>query len=293
MRVSAKYAHSYLNWYNCGSQVFRVNGQNVISRPFQAFADGRSGYYVPLWVRSNVYDNETGALEILGKKEIWGYSFQETPTSNISCAGSIINALPEVVQENARKIVPALLDAAVGQKWGLIAFTIANAVYETNALSIVENISKTAANANYGGINGNRPGTDDGYNYRGRGIIQITGRAVYQKLQTSLSGIGINVDLVGNPDNALNPATAIAIALIGIRDNLFTQVNNGRNTFDSYLNGNSYDFYKARELVNGDKDLVRRRLPEGRNTARLTAGAYVEQLSKKIGGAINYNPFCK
>ena len=215
----------------------------------------------------------------------------QTPqrTSESSCAGSIVNALPTVVQENARKVVQPLLDAATGFKWGLIAFVIANAVYETNLIHSSENISKQAANAAYGNDLGNRPGTDDGYNYRGRGLIQITGRDQYVRLQKALSNVGIEADLVGNPDTVLNPNTSIAIALIGTRDNLFAQINNGQNTFDSY----GEDYYNARELINGDKDRVRRKLPEGLNTNRITAGAYIRDLTERIGREINYNPYCR
>lgn len=222
----------------------------------------------------------------------WDASSQpQTPqrTSESSCAGSIVNALPSVVQENARKVVQPLLDAATGFKWGLIAFVIANAVYETNIIHSSENISKQAANAAYGNDLGNRPGTDDGYNYRGRGLIQITGRDQYVRLQKALSNVGIEADLVGNPDTVLNPNTSIAIALIGTRDNLFAQINNGQNTFDSY----GKDYYNARELINGDKDRVRRKLPEGLNTNRITAGAYIRDLTERIGREINYNPYCR
>jgi predicted chitinase len=56
----------------------------------------------------------------------------------------------------------------------------------------------------YNGIIGNRPNTDDGFNFRGSGLNQLTGRANYEKYAKK-SGI----DIVSNPNlnNNLDVAT--------------------------------------------------------------------------------------
>jgi putative chitinase len=63
------------------------------------------------------------------------------------------------------------------------------------------------ANEVYGDRMGNRPGTDDGWTYRGRGGSQITGRDAYQKLSGSVGLDLINEpDLVNRPDHFLECA---------------------------------------------------------------------------------------
>lgn len=52
----------------------------------------------------------------------------------------------------------------------------------------------------YGGRYGNRPGTDDGYLYRGRGFIQVTFREWYSKLSAATG-----LDLVADPDLVNDP----------------------------------------------------------------------------------------
>lgn len=67
---------------------------------------------------------------------------------------------------------------------------------------------RALANKTYGGRNGNRAGTDDGWTYRGRGLIQITGRDNYVEVG-HVSGI----DLVDKPEWANDPQYALDVAL--------------------------------------------------------------------------------
>ena len=76
-----------------------------------------------------------------------------------------------------------------------------------NAKKLCNEGAKAIADFVYGGRLGNAK--DEGYKYRGRGIIQLTGKNNYEYY-----GKKINIDLVNNPHLAKEPATAIEIALL-------------------------------------------------------------------------------
>ena len=61
---------------------------------------------------------------------------------------------------------------------------------------------------------GNNPGTDDGYNFRGRGFIQLTGRANYQRYSTKIG----HPEIMADPDLANTPNLAAALAVAYILD---------------------------------------------------------------------------
>ncbi len=70
------------------------------------------------------------------------------------------------------------------------------------------------ANKVYNGRMGNRPGTDDGWNFRGRGLLQITGRESYQRVG-GLVGLDLenSPSLVNAPDKALLIAASEFVSL--------------------------------------------------------------------------------
>lgn len=59
---------------------------------------------------------------------------------------------------------------------------------------------KALANKVYNGRMGNRTGTDDGYNFRGRGGSQTTGRDGYERVKKQTG-----LDVVNNPDILIEP----------------------------------------------------------------------------------------
>ena len=64
------------------------------------------------------------------------------------------------------------------------------------------------AEKTYGGRMGNGPeGSGDGWRYIGRGLLQITGRDAYTRI-----GATLGIDLAGDPELALSPQWALAIA---------------------------------------------------------------------------------
>lgn len=98
------------------------------------------------------------------------------------------------------------------------------------------------ANFVYGDRNGNYQ-PNDGWDFRGRGVVQLTGRGNYQFATNRLA-----IDLVGNPDSALIPMVSAQILVIGMSGGWFTGYKTG-------------DFFKtqikpemARQVVNPDNN---------------------------------------
>jgi putative chitinase len=90
---------------------------------------------------------------------------------------------------------------------------------------------------------GNTPDKDgDGYLYRGRGYVQITGRANYAK-----AGDKLGLDLLSNPDAALNPTVAARILVRGCSEGWFT----GKKLSDYIPSGKADAYQQARRVVNG------------------------------------------
>ncbi len=82
--------------------------------------------------------------------------------------------------------------------------------------------------------------------YYGRGLVQITWESNYRELSPY-----IGVDLVKNPDLALNVKIAAKILVVGMMDGLFGH------PLHRHINENVVDFYNARRTVNGTDKAAR------------------------------------
>ncbi len=98
---------------------------------------------------------------------------------------------------------------------------------------------KELANSVYGGRLGNRPGTDDGWNYRGGGVDQLTGRDNYAK-----------IGIADKPESILEPKTAAWSIVHGMTTGRYT----GKKLSD-YGDGERFAARAARAIVNGDVKL--------------------------------------
>lgn len=89
---------------------------------------------------------------------------------------------------------------------------------------------------------GNTPVKDgDGYLWRGRGFVQLTGKDNYVKASKKL-----NIDFVANPDLVLQLDNATKIMILGMREGWFTG-----NKLSNYINKSGIDYVNARRIING------------------------------------------
>lgn len=180
--------------------------------------------------------------------------------------------LYRTLPQSAVSALDAILDASRGLPVEHVAYVMATAYHEVgkNLVPIRENLYYTSAsriqkvwprrfptiasaqpyvkaavklaNKVYNGRLGNREGTNDGWDYRGGGWVQTTGRELYAKV-SRLTGI----DLVGNPELILAPATSAFALVAGLRDGFYT----GKKLRD-YNRASGFDYVNARAIVNND-----------------------------------------
>ena len=165
---------------------------------------------------------------------------KETETPN-NLSQSILDkfnrAYPSMASDqkaNAASIIAEATSLGVSDL-GQLAYILATTIGESNVRPIKE----------YRAAEGTAlRKTQDAYwytGYYGRGYVQLTWKANYEKFAKYLG-----VDLVGNPDLALNPKYAAQIIAYGMKNGSFT----GKKLSD-YISGSKQDFENARRIING------------------------------------------
>lgn len=156
-------------------------------------------------------------------------------------AASAMGAGAADQKANINSIVAAALQGGVADK-NQIAYILATAFHESGFRPINEIGDNAYFTQSYEGRSdlGNTQ-AGDGAKYHGRGYVQLTGRNNYEQYSKILG-----VDLVNNPDLALDPAIAAKILIDGMKRGTFTGTSLG-----TYIGGGSADFYDARRIING------------------------------------------
>lgn len=151
--------------------------------------------------------------------------------------------------DGVKRIVDTCLMHGIGSKHH-VAYILATAYHETGGRMqpVREGFASTNEGAikavtrlhEQGRIRTNYALPINGHSYYGRGLVQITWLENYKRV-----GGLLGIDLVNNPDLALDPQVSADILVKGMAGGWFT----GRKLSDYQYS--DYDYYGARRIVNG------------------------------------------
>jgi putative chitinase len=159
----------------------------------------------------------------------------------------------------------AIVRACIRAKWPIsyTAYALATAYHETaHTMQPIKEIGGTAYYTRMYDIKGNRPAKakelgnltpGDGARYPGRGYVQLTGKKNYALATMKLRELGINVDLVAQPDLAMRPDVAAVILVLGMEEGWFT----GRKLPDDLPDNGTASlaqFTHSRDIIKGHDD---------------------------------------
>lgn len=142
-----------------------------------------------------------------------------------------------------------------------IAYILGTAQHESGNFKYAREIG--------GAAQAKRLGYEGGADYAGRGFVQLTHKANYEKMDKAL---GLNGALIKNPELAADPKIAAKILVVGMRDGMFTGKPIGK-----FIGGDNEDFMGARRVVNG----VLKSRPETITAANL-CGSYAKKWEGKL-----------
>lgn len=159
-----------------------------------------------------------------------------------------------------------IISACARAKWGVswTAYALGTTYHEVNGtMQPVKEIGGPNYFTKMYDIRGARPAKarelgnltpGDGARFPGRGYVQLTGKANYVKATKKLREMGFDVDLVANPERAMEHDIAAAILVAGMREGWFT----GRDIDDDLPAtgpASFAQFVASRDIINGrDKD---------------------------------------
>jgi predicted chitinase len=125
----------------------------------------------------------------------------------LAATADLLNAPVDTFTHNWPYLAKALKEAGIKDRATVIA-VLATIHVETSHFAPINEYGGPSYWARYNDRTdlGNRPGTQDGVTYHGRGYIQLTGRANYLSY-----GQKLGIDLVNHPDLALDPNVAARI----------------------------------------------------------------------------------
>ncbi|WP_123137255.1 MULTISPECIES: peptidoglycan-binding protein [unclassified Xanthomonas] len=137
-------------------------------------------------------------------------------------------------ESSVRLIVKTALENGVTDP-KQISYMLATAQHETRNFQAPEE--------DFGRSQARKLGYSGGEEFYGRGYVHLTHDYNYAKFDKLL---GLNGEMVRNPDMAKDPEVAAKVLVVGMRDGLFT----GK-PLDRYIDADNHDVYNARRVVNG------------------------------------------
>lgn len=159
-------------------------------------------------------------------------------------------ALREYAKESIPIIVAECFSSGVKMP-AQIAYILATSEHESNCGKFMRELwgpTKTQKGYEWRKDLGNTH-KGDGFRFRGRGYVQITGRANYTYWAKRLFQ-----PIVDEPDLVAKDRDIAAKILVqGMRDGTFRPA---KGVLSDFIQPGEHDFFNARELINGDKNRI-------------------------------------